>query len=80
MAKKTEKKRSICNNCHNQHGCLTAEPFCLLIERKKPELSLSGKDLMKKRGRLRECKKCAHFDLCWAEETYKLALRRLKSK
>ena len=80
MAGKIQKRRNICNNCLNQHGCLTEDPLCLLIERKKNELSLSGKDLMRKRTLLGKCQKCSHFDLCWAKEAYKTAIQKLKRK
>ncbi|MDR4498822.1 MAG: hypothetical protein MRK02_13025 [Candidatus Scalindua sp.] len=80
MTGKIPKRRNICNNCHNQHGCLTDEPLCLLIERKKKEMSLSGKDLMRKRNILNECHKCSHFNICWAHEAYKTVIQKLKRK
>ncbi len=41
-----KKRKNICINCYNQHGCLTEEPLCLLMEREDAEKSLSGKILM----------------------------------
>ncbi len=70
MTGKKKRKKNICINCYNQHGCLTDDPLCLLIKREDLERSLSGKKLMEKRGLLKDCKGCSHFRLCWSETAY----------
>jgi len=67
-------KRNICIGCSNRHGCLTKEPLCLLLEREEAEKDLPGKELMKRRGLLRDCRECPHFRLCRTEDAYKKAI------
>jgi len=71
-----KKRKNICINCYNQHGCLTEEPLCLLMEREDAEKSLSGKILMERKGLLKDCQRCAHFRLCWKEDTYRKATNK----
>ena len=75
MADNKQRKKNICINCYNQHGCLTDEPLCLLMKRDETERSLSGKKLMEKRGLLKDCKKCSHFRLCWTETAYRNTIK-----
>jgi hypothetical protein len=74
MTDKKLERRNICITCYNQHGCLTKDPLCLLLKREEVERPLLGKEIMEKRGLLRDCQECTHFRLCWTAEVYKKRL------
>jgi len=80
MTDKKPGKKNICITCYNQHGCLTKEPLCLLLKREEEERALLGKELMERRGLLRDCRECPHFRLCWTEETYKNIIKTVYEK
>ncbi len=71
-----KKRKNICINCYNQHGCLTDEPLCLVMKREDMEKSLSGKIFMERKGLLLDCKRCSHFRLCWTEDAYRKATKK----
>ncbi len=70
------KHKNICINCYNQHGCLTEEPLCLLMERGDAEKTLPGQILMKRKGLLNDCQRCSQFRLCWKEDAYRKAMNK----
>lgn len=69
--------QGLCLDCDNRHGCRSAPPPCLAIERRPEERNLTGRALIRRRGRLPECRDCAHFRRCWELEDYERALRAL---
>ena len=65
-----------CVNCDNRHGCKTATPVCLSMEREPDETALRGRELMVKRSALSLCRRCKDFAICWPRAEYDAAVAK----